>query len=484
MWPTVFRFDVVQLARSRRAVWEDGPGWNALRPRAVDKRVAGNRRTRGGISARHGGFRRVVDSVVERGPGCGPAAREGSGGVKRYELRFGLLGPPVVFEGSSSDAQGPDRAVRTISSPKVRTLFATLLLERGRVVSVESLTDALWGGAPPPSARASLHNHVARLRRLLDDPERLRAVPPGYLLRVDEGELDVDLFVSHVAAARAAHAERDWERTVRGCTEALALWRGTPLAGLSAEVGGYALVQRLTEARLMLLEWRYDAELTAAGPRLGALVPELAALAAEHPLREAFHRHLMLALHHTGRRAEALAVHRDLRTRLIEELGVEPGAGVREAHMEVLRGSGDGGAGSGLRGASEGSAGRGEDAARGAFGVAASHADEVLPDSANPAAPHVADVPLRSGHAHAVPEADIRETAARAEEPLRNTGAPDTPARPEADPAPTPPQDTPPRPPRPAQLPRLPPTSPVAPPPSATCATPSSLSGSPLSRSP
>lgn len=373
--------------------------------------------------------------------------------MKRYELRFGLLGPPVVFEGSSSDAQGPDRAVRTISSPKVRTLFATLLLERGRVVSVESLTDALWGGAPPPSARASLHNHVARLRRLLDDPERLRAVPPGYLLRVDEGELDVDLFVSHVAAARAAHAERDWERTVRGCTEALALWRGTPLAGLSAEVGGYALVQRLTEARLMLLEWRYDAELTAAGPRLGALVPELAALAAEHPLREAFHRHLMLALHHTGRRAEALAVHRDLRTRLIEELGVEPGAGVREAHMEVLRGSGDGGAGSGLRGASEGSAGRGEDAARGAFGVAASHADEVLPDSANPAAPHVADVPLRSGHAHAVPEADIRETAARAEEPLRNTGAPDTPARPEADPAPTPPQDTPPRPPRPAQLP-------------------------------
>ncbi|MEY9993216.1 DNA-binding SARP family transcriptional activator/tetratricopeptide (TPR) repeat protein [Streptomyces sp. V4I8] len=322
-----------------------------------------------------------VDSVVERGHGRGPAAREGSGGVKRYELRFGLLGPPVVFEGSaegadrsdssedsSYDAQGPgqvaadasDRAVRIIGSPKVRALFAALLLEGGRVVSVESLTDALWGGAPPASARASLHNHVARLRRLLDDPERLRAVPPGYVLRVDEGELDVDLFVSRVATARAAHAARDWERTVRACTEALALWRGTPLAGLPAEVGGYALVQRLKEARLLLLEWRYDAELTTAGPRLDALVPELAALAAEHPLRESFHRHLMLALHHTGRRAEALAIHRDLRSRLIEELGVEPGAGVREAHVEVLRGGGDGGSGGGrgVWGAVAGGAGR------------------------------------------------------------------------------------------------------------------------------
>ncbi|MDF3147889.1 BTAD domain-containing putative transcriptional regulator, partial [Streptomyces sp. T21Q-yed] len=316
--------------------------------------------------------------------------------MKRCGLRFGLLGPPVVYEvesgscdGRDSDGQDPDgrdfdgrdshgassaatdRAVRTIRSPKVRALLAALLLEGGRVVSVESLTDVLWGGAPPASARASLHNHVARLRRLLDDPERLRAVPPGYVLRVDEGELDVDVFVSRVAAARAAHVARDWERTVRECTAALALWRGTPLSGLPAEVGGYALVQRLHEARLLLLEWRYDAELTVAGPRLDALVPELAALAAEHPLRESFQRHLMLALHRTGRRAEALAVHRDLRTRLVEELGVEPGVGVREAHMEVLRGAGDvggaeravgsvagDGAGRGVRGVAAGSGGR------------------------------------------------------------------------------------------------------------------------------
>lgn len=269
-------------------------------------------------------------------------------GVKPCELRFGLLGPPVLYDAGRT---------RVVGSPKVRTLLAALLLEAGRTVSVDSLKDALWGGAPPASAHASLHNHVTRLRRLLDDPERLRAVPPGYLLRVEQGELDVHVFDTRVAEARAAHAGRDWARTVRVCTEGLALWRGTPLSGLPAELGGYAFAQRLREARLLLLEWRYDAEL-AVGDRLDGLVLELTSLAAEHPLREAFHRQLMLALHRTGRQAEALAVHRDLRTRLVEELGVEPGAGVREAHVEVLRGAtgavgsegSDGGGGEGAAG--------------------------------------------------------------------------------------------------------------------------------------
>ena len=265
------------------------------------------------------------------------------GGVRRGQLRFGLLGPPVLYDvhgeagdfGDGTDASG-DADVKAIGSPKVRTLLAALLLEAGRVVSVESLKDALWGGAPPASAQASLHNHVARLRRLLDDPERLRAVPPGYVLRVEQGELDVHVFERHLATARGAYAARNWERVVRESTSALALWRGTPLNGLPAELGGYAFVQRLKEARLLLMEWRYDAELAVDGARLDGLVPELSALAAEYPLREAYHRQLMLALHRTGRQAEALAVHRDLRARLVEELGVEPGPAMQEAHVEVL----------------------------------------------------------------------------------------------------------------------------------------------------
>ncbi|GGW61482.1 hypothetical protein GCM10010503_43210 [Streptomyces lucensis JCM 4490] len=279
---------------------------------------------------------------------------------QRYELRFGLLGPPVLYDrppygisyesggdvpaktsaGTSDDTS--DDGVHAIGSPKVRALLAALLLEHGRIVSVDSLKDALWGGAPPVSAQASLHNHVTRLRRLLDDPERLRTVPPGYALRVDQGELDVHVFDERVAEARAAHARGDWPDVVRACTAALSLWRGTPLGGLPADFGGYALVQRLEEARLFALEWRYDAELALGGARVAALVPELTALVAEFPLREAFHRQLMLALHRTGRQAEALAVHRDLRVRLVEELGIEPGPAVREAHVEVLRGSGEG----------------------------------------------------------------------------------------------------------------------------------------------
>ncbi|MEU0386794.1 AfsR/SARP family transcriptional regulator [Streptomyces chartreusis] len=274
-----------------------------------------------------------------------PGSEDGSG--EWCGLRFGLLGPPVLYY----DVSGCGRSeARDVVGPKSRVLLAALLLDAGRVVSVESLKDALWGGAPPVSAQASLHNHVARLRRLLDDPERLRTVPSGYVLRVDEGELDVHVFEARVAAARAAHAGQDWERVVRECAAALALWRGAPLAGLPSEVGGYAFARRLREARLLLLEWRYDAELALGGPRLDGLVPELAALTAEYPLREVYHRQLMLALHRTGRQAEALAVHRDLRTRLVDQLGIEPGPGVREAHVEVLRGavgSGDPGDGFG-----------------------------------------------------------------------------------------------------------------------------------------
>ncbi|MFF5519076.1 AfsR/SARP family transcriptional regulator [Streptomyces coeruleorubidus] len=267
----------------------------------------------------------------------GVSACSGSedGSEGRSGLRFGLLGPPVLYY----DVSGGGRSeARGVASPKSRVLLAALLLDAGRVVSVESLREALWGGAPPVSAQASLHNHVARLRRLLDDPERLRTVPSGYVLRVDEGELDVHVFDAHVVAARAAHAGQDWERVVRECAAGLALWRGAPLAGLPTEVGGYAFARRLREGRLLLLEWRYDAELALGGPRLEGLVPELAALTAEYPLRETYHRQLMLALHRTGRQAEALAVHRDLRTRLVDQLGIEPGPGVQEAHVEVLRG--------------------------------------------------------------------------------------------------------------------------------------------------
>ena len=284
-------------------------------------------------SERGAGLRRGRSPGGPGGPSAGaiPASapeqrsgeRSGLRSVLPLGLRFGLLGPTVVY-----DADGVPRPV---SSAKGRVLLTALLLEPGRVVSVDVLKDALWGGTPPASAHASLQNHVTRLRRLLDDPDRLRSVPPGYQLRVSEGELDVRLFETRIGAARAAHARRDWERAVTEAAAALGLWRGTPLTGMPPGLGGLSLVQRLEEARLFALECRYEAELelgrgvSDGDVRLSGLAPELAALVAEFPLREAFHRQLMMVLYRTGRRAEALAVHRDLRRTLIHELGVEPG---------------------------------------------------------------------------------------------------------------------------------------------------------------
>lgn len=243
-------------------------------------------------------------------------------------MRFGLLGPPAVH-----DAAGEPHP---LGSAKVRALLAALLLRPNRVIPVDELKDALWGDDPPASAHASLHNHVTRLRRLLAEEDRLRAVPPGYLLRVEPGELDTEVFEAHARTARAAHTRGDWPAVVEAAGAGLALWRGSPLAGLyDPDDGIPALVQRLRESRLLVLEWRYDAELHLG--RHDGFGPELAALVAEFPLREAFHRQLMLVLHRTGRQAEALAAYQSLRRTLVEDLGVDPGRAVQEAHQEVLQ---------------------------------------------------------------------------------------------------------------------------------------------------
>ncbi|MBT2369106.1 tetratricopeptide repeat protein [Streptomyces sp. ISL-10] len=244
-------------------------------------------------------------------------------------MRFRLLGAPAVH-----DAAGDPQH---LGSAKLRTLLATLLLRPNKVVPVDELKAALWGDEPPASAHASLHNHVTRLRRILAEEGRLRAVAPGYVLRVAPGELDTEVFEERVRTARAACGRGDWAAVVAAARDGLALWRGSPLAGVyGPDEAEPALAQRLRESRLLLLEWRYDAELALG--RHDALGPELAALVAEYPLREAFHRQLMLALHRTGRQAEALDVYRSLRRTLVEELGVDPGPAVREAHEEVLRG--------------------------------------------------------------------------------------------------------------------------------------------------
>ncbi|MFC9622990.1 tetratricopeptide repeat protein [Streptomyces sp. NPDC056930] len=242
-------------------------------------------------------------------------------------MRFGLLGPLTVH-----DEDGVDR---TPGSVKARTLLAVLLLAPNRVVSHDRLESALWGERPPATARASLHNHLSRLRRALGEERRIQAPRNGFLLHVREGELDTDVFNRRLEAARTSRLESDWESVVRETGAALGLWRGSPLSDLPAAAEkAYAHVDEWQEARLQALEWRNHAELQRG--RHDGLLPELRRLAAEFPLREPFHTQLMLVLHRTGQQAGALDVYHRLRRTLVEDLGVEPGPEARAAYQYIL----------------------------------------------------------------------------------------------------------------------------------------------------
>jgi DNA-binding SARP family transcriptional activator len=245
-------------------------------------------------------------------------------------MRFGLLGPLVV-EGTAGTVP--------LTSRKGRLLLGALLLRANETVPTDGLLDALWGDAVPPTARASLQNHVARLRGLLGPAEqhRVRTTASGYLIRVEPGELDTEEFRRRAEDARLARLARDWEAVSAEAAAALRLWRGRLLEDLpalaEADVAD-TFQHALENSRLQLRSWRAAAEL-----RLGRhhdLIPELTSWAAEHPLAEELQRDLMTALLRDGRRAEALDVYGRLRLRLSEELGVDPGAAVQEVYLQAL----------------------------------------------------------------------------------------------------------------------------------------------------
>ncbi|MFJ8042580.1 AfsR/SARP family transcriptional regulator [Kitasatospora sp. NPDC096147] len=245
-------------------------------------------------------------------------------------MRFGLLGDLLVEDDAG--------AVLPLHSPHGRALLATLLLTPNRPVSRERLTDALWGAHPPPSAAASLINHVTRLRRLLgpDGTDRLRTVPAGYQLRIGPAELDTDELARAMADATEARRAEDWRNVSSAARTALDLWRGTPLADLP-QLADQELpaVRSFEEARLQAAEWYFEAELQL-GRHEPALV-ELTRWAAQHPLHEALHVHLITALYRSGRQAEALTTFDTVRTHLAEELGIDPGPALRTVHQQVLR---------------------------------------------------------------------------------------------------------------------------------------------------
>ena len=236
-------------------------------------------------------------------------------------MQFRLLGPLEVVDG--------DRPL-ILGGAKQRSLLAVLLLHANEVVASDRLIAELWGERPPATAAKSVQTYVSRLRRELGE-RRLATRPPGYVIHVEPSELDLAGFEAMLAEARRADPVTAGEKLRR----ALALWRGPPLADLAYEPFAQTEIVRLDELRLAALEARLDADLAAG--RHSALVGELEATIAAHPLREHLRAQLMLALYRSGRQAEALHTYRAARQELAEELGLEPGEELRRLEQAILR---------------------------------------------------------------------------------------------------------------------------------------------------
>src|SRR3954463_7972675 len=237
-------------------------------------------------------------------------------------MEFAILGPLRV--------SGPGGAIE-LRAPKQRALLAMLLLSyREEAVSSGRLIDVLWDEDPPPTANKALQVHVSQLRRALGPENPIVTRPAGYALELAPGQLDLERFETLVAQARSAPPAEAAEHL----REALALFRGTPLADapLYGPAGGEA--ERLAELRVVALERRIDLDLELG--RDNELVSELEALTAEHPYRERFHGQLMRALYRAGRQADALEAYRRARHNLVEDLGLEPSRELQRLEAAIL----------------------------------------------------------------------------------------------------------------------------------------------------
>ena len=254
----------------------------------------------------------------------GRLRKDQNGGVG---VEFRLLGQlEAVVEGR----------VVALGGPKQRALLALLLLHANEIVTTDRALDEIWRDVEPSAAIRSLRVYVSSLRKVLGSAAgALQTRPGGYLLAVAEGGLDVARFERLVFEGRQAAESGDAAHASSVLRTALELWRGPALADLGYEEFAHAAVERLEELRLTTTEERIDADLALG--RHAELSAELEELVSEHPLRERFRRQLMLARYRSGRQADALAAYQDARRALDEELGLEPGAELKDLELAILR---------------------------------------------------------------------------------------------------------------------------------------------------
>ena len=241
--------------------------------------------------------------------------------------------------GMRVDLLGPLRVERdglevAIGAAKERSLLAAMALSPSMVLSAEALIGALWGERPPASARKTLQTYVSNLRRALGD-DAIETAPAGYRLAVGADDVDVSRFRRLVREGDDALRSGSADASRRAFRDALALWRGEPLAGVASHSGIAGSATRLNEEYLSALEARVAADL-AAGCH-DALVGELEELTGAHRFRERLWGYLMLALYRAGRQADALAAFQRARALLVDELGLEPGGELRRLEQAILR---------------------------------------------------------------------------------------------------------------------------------------------------
>ena len=239
---------------------------------------------------------------------------------------FGVLGPlSAEVDGSPVPLQ----------SAKTRVVLASLLLRPNRTVSIEELVDRLWDNDPPSGARNATQSYVMRLRKALGSAGALISTQPaGYLIEVTPDRVDLGRFRAGIAAADRARSQSQPDIEARELRAALSLWRGMPLSDVPSELLHDHEVQRLVEERLSALERLMDVELSQG--RHAEVIGELYALTEENRLRERFWGQLMFALYRADRQADALSAYRKVSTILRDELGIDPGDGLRELHQRIL----------------------------------------------------------------------------------------------------------------------------------------------------
>lgn len=221
-----------------------------------------------------------------------------------------------------------------IGGRRQRALLALLLLEPGRLVPAERLIDELWRGETP-SGVSTVPSYISRLRKALGDPSLVEGRASGYVLAVEERQIDAAQFERLVAEGRSALSQRRAQRALEHLNAAIALWRGRPFGDVGHEGALRDEADRLEELRQLALEDRIDAQFALGGS--ADLVDELEGLVTSHPFRERLWGQLMLALYRAQRQADALAAYHRARRLLNEELGLEPGLALQHLERAILR---------------------------------------------------------------------------------------------------------------------------------------------------